>query len=80
MTVITLQKWGNSQGFRIPKALLESMDWEENKEFSLTAQQDKLIIEPIKKRKTIQELFDGFNGEYEPIEMDWGETCGKEIW
>lgn len=80
MTVITLQKWGNSQGFRIPKALIEGMNWEENKEFSLTAEQNKLIIEPVKKRKSIQERFEGFNGSYEPAEMDWGENAGNEIW
>lgn len=80
MTVITLQKWGNSQGFRIPKALIESMNWGDNKEFSLTSQQDKLIIEPVKKRKSIEELFEGYHGKYEPAEMDWGENAGNEIW
>lgn len=80
MTVITLQKWGNSQGFRIPKALIESLNWEENKEFSLTAEQNKLVIEPIKKRKSIEERFEGFSGSYEPAEMDWGENVGNEIW
>ena len=32
------------------------------------------------KHKTIEELFAGFQGQYEPIEIDWGKPVGKEIW
>lgn len=78
MSVITLQKWGNSQGFRIPKTILETLEWQENEQFSLSAQKDKIIIEPVKKRKTIQELFADYEGSYESAEIDWGEPAGKE--
>jgi predicted nucleotidyltransferase len=30
--------------------------------------------------KTIQERFKDFNGEYEPIEINWGTQVGEEIW
>lgn len=33
-----------------------------------------------KNYKTIEELFAGFDGEYEPVEIDWGKPVGKEIW
>lgn len=26
----TIQKWGNSQGVRIPKAILDTVEWKEN--------------------------------------------------
>jgi hypothetical protein len=29
--------------------------------------------------KSIEELFEGFEGEYEPMEIDWGEPVGEEI-
>ena len=64
MSVITLQKWGNSQGFRIPKTILETLQWQENEQFSLSAQKNKIIIEPVKMRKSIQELFADFDGTY----------------
>ena len=38
------------------------------------------IIETQKAHKSIEELFEGFEGEYEPIEIDWGKPVGKEIW
>lgn len=79
MFVITLQKWGNSQGFRIPKTILESLAWQENDQFSLLTQENKIIIEPVQKRKSIQELFADFHGTYEAAEIEWGEPAGKEI-
>ncbi len=32
-----------------------------------------------KKHKTIDELFEGYEGDYKPEEIDWGEPVGKEI-
>jgi len=79
MSVVTLQKWGNSQGFRIPKTVLESLEWQENEQFSIAAKKNKIIIEPVQKRKTIQELFADYEGNCESAEIDWGEPMGNEI-
>ena len=45
----------------------------------MTAKNDKSATERVKKRKTIKELFNGFHGNYIPIEIDWGNPVGKEI-
>ena len=78
----TIQKWGNSQGIRIPKILLDTVNWKENEEIVILVEDDKIIIEKAEnaKRKNIKELFEGFEGKYEPIEMDWGSPKGEEIW
>lgn len=78
--MITLQKWGNSQGIRVPKFLLDELGWKENEELSLSKDDDKIIIKKHSKRKNIIELFDGYNENYKPEEIDWGEPKGKEIW
>jgi len=31
-------------------------------------------------RPTISELFEGYEDEYESIQIDWGTPVGKEIW
>jgi len=31
-------------------------------------------------RKTISELFEGYEDECEPVFIDWGVPVGKEIW
>lgn len=78
----TIQKWGNSQGVRIPKILLDSVKWKENEQIVILVENDKLVIEKAnnKKRKSIKELFENFEGEYEPTEINWGEPKGGEIW
>lgn len=78
----TIQKWGNSQGVRIPKILLDSINWSENEEVSINIEKDKLVIEKAKtqNRKNIKELFKDYKGEYKPEEIDWGEPEGEEIW
>ena len=78
----TIQKWGNSQGVRIPKILLDSINWSENEEVSINIEEDKLVIEKAKtqNRKNIKELFKDYKGEYKHKEIDWGEPEGEEIW
>lgn len=76
-------KWGNSQGIRLPKVLLESADLAESDVVDVTVENGNIIIkkaESKNKFKTIQERFEGFNGEYEPVEIDWGPPKGEELW
>ena len=77
----TIQKWGNSQGIRIPKTILDTVKWTENEKIILVVENEKIIMEkPKKKRKNIKDLFADYEGEYEPIEIEWGEEKGEEIW
>lgn len=77
----TIQKWGNSQGVRIPKILLDTVKWSDNEQIMIVVDNGKLIIEKAKtKRKNIKELFADYKGDYKPIEVDWGDPEGEEIW
>lgn len=79
----SIQKWGNSQGIRIPKYLLDAVKMTTNDEIVIRAENDMLIIEkaaPTITHKTIKELFVDYDGEYKPQEVDWGEQAGKEVW
>lgn len=78
--VTTIQKWGNSQGIRIPKFLLDAVNWSENEEIEVRAEEDKIIIQKTEKRKNIMELFNDCEETYERVEVDWGEPTGDEIW
>ena len=76
----TIQRWGNSQGIRIPKVLTDTVNWKENEELSVSVKNDKIIIEKAVRHKTIQELFADYDGAYVPVQIDWGEPAGNEIW
>ena len=76
----TVQRWENSKGIRIPKTILDAVCWNENDELELSLEGETLIIQKVRKRKTIEELFKDFDGEYEPRNLDWGEPAGREAW
>ena len=78
----TIQKWGNSQGVRIPKIVLDTVKWTENEKIIILVEGDQLVIKKAdeNKRENIKELFADYKGEYEPSEIDWGEPEGEEIW
>ena len=76
----SIQKWGNSQGVRIPKILLDTVNWSEDEEITIVVENGKLIMEKANgKRKNIKDLFENYTEEYIPTEIDWGEPEGKEI-
>ena len=75
-----IQKWGNSQGIRIPKFILEAVHWNGTERLVMNAENDKIIIERAEKRKNIQELFADFPDEYTTVEINWGEPVGEEVW
>ena len=79
---VNIQKWGNSQGIRIPKHMLEQLTWSDNETVDISIADGKIVIERIRRpeRKNIKELFDGFKGKYEPSEFDWGNPSGREVW
>lgn len=78
----TIQKWGNSQGIRIPKAFLEAVGMVENDLVELNRVDDNIVISKVKKEKeiTLDEIFKGYDGESKVEEFDWGDPVGKEVW
>ncbi|MCY7007722.1 AbrB/MazE/SpoVT family DNA-binding domain-containing protein [Fusobacterium simiae] len=84
MTLLsTISKWGNGQGIRLPKTLLDLLKWENNDKLEIIVEDENIRIKkitPSKKRKNIKELFANYEKEYKTQEIDWGEPEGKEIW
>ncbi|MGI6585137.1 MAG: AbrB/MazE/SpoVT family DNA-binding domain-containing protein [Gracilibacteraceae bacterium] len=78
-----VQKWGNSQGVRIPKYILEKAKLNEGDAVEISVEDDKIVIFRPKrqpKQYTISELFENYKAEYKPEEPDWGKPVGKEEW
>ena len=78
--ITTIQKWGNSQGVRIPKTIMETMNWANNEPLLLSVENDKVILQKAEKGKNIVELFAGFEDGYTSEEVDWGKPVGEEVW
>lgn len=79
--VTNIQNWGNSQGIRIPKSIMNELKLSNGQSVELIIEGERLIIrKATNDRKTINELFENYNGDYKCSEVDWGESVGNEVW
>ena len=76
-----LQKWGNSDGIRIPAALLKALNLKTNDTINLEQVEDKIIIsKQVKSKISLAERFQKYHGENLAKEFSWDDARGKEIW
>lgn len=74
---VTLQKWGNSVGLRVPKPLLEQLGLKEGSEVDLAVEGNRLVIK--KRRPTLAELLAQCRPENRPDPIDFGPPVGREL-
>lgn len=78
---VRLQKWGNSDGIRIPSNFLKSLNLKTNDKVDLKYENDKIIITKPKKVKiSLEEKFAEYKGENLAKDFTWDDALGKEIW
>lgn len=78
-----VQKWGNSQGLRFTKTLLQEAQINVGDEVNVSVQEGRIIIESVTKvrgKYDLKELVSKMPQEYHVEELDWGESSGKEVW
>ena len=77
----TIQKWGNSHAIRLPKGILEAVALTENERVEITTDNDVITIKKANrpKYKNIEQLFNGYTGDYKCSEWDTGTSVGKEV-
>ena len=78
--LVTIQKWGNSQGIRIPKKILDNAKLRENEKVYIQELNGEIIIKKAAKEySSLDELFEGYEGGDKCEEYDFGEDVGLEI-
>ena len=80
----TIQKWGNSQGVRLPKTILDKLFLQENDQVEINTENSSIIIRKATRKrraiKSLEELFSNYTGIYKCEECDTGKPVGREIW
>jgi antitoxin MazE len=85
----TIQKWGNSQGIRIPRAFLDALGMKENDIVELSRVDNDIVVTKVEKKRynNLSERLEAFYGK--PIdeiyvesetEINTGNPVGGEIW
>ncbi len=78
-----IQRWGNSQGLRLARQVLEDARISVGDDVDVTTRDGLIVIAParrIRGKRSLQELVSRIPKDYKPEEMEWGEAVGKEVW
>ncbi len=81
--VTKIQKWGNSQGLRLAKQVLEDAHISVGDDVDVKARDGLIVVEPARRvrgKRSLKELMSRIPKSYKPEETDWGEPIGKEVW
>ncbi len=84
MNMVTkVQKWGNSQGLRLAKQVLEEARISVGDPVDVSTREGVIVISPVRRvrgRLRLHELVSRIPKNYHPEEVEWGEPVGREDW
>ena len=76
-----VKAWGNSQGIRLSKELLEKDGIRLNDLLTIEAKEGTIILKKEFQHKTLEERAAEFGGKLGPYEETaWGDPMGREGW
>jgi antitoxin MazE len=81
--VTKIQKWGNSQGLRLARQVLEDAHISVGDDVDVTTKDGRIVIAPMRRvrgKRSLEELVSRIPKGYKSEEMDWGEPTGREVW
>lgn len=76
-----IKKWGNSQGIRLSKEILQMANMGLNEILDISASDGIITLTKAFPHKTLEERAAEYDGKLNlDGEYDWGEPVGREIW
>jgi antitoxin MazE len=81
--ITRIQKWGNSQGLRLPKGLLANAGLDVGDDVDVSEQNGALVITPVRRVRgghALRDLVRRIPRDYAPDDVPWGPPVGREVW
>ena len=78
-----VQKWGNSQGLRLARQVLEEARISVGDPVDVSTRDGVIVIAPVRRvrgKQSLQELVSRIPKNYKAREVDWGKPVGREDW
>lgn len=75
---LTIKKWGNSVGVRIPHTILNELNLNIEHQVDMRIENGKIVIEPIHNEYPLEQLLAGVTPDNLHQEVEVGEPIGKE--
>ncbi|MBI4432804.1 MAG: transcriptional regulator/antitoxin, MazE [Candidatus Omnitrophica bacterium] len=80
--VTKIQKWGNSQGLRVSRDVLEKAHVAVGDAVEVSVQKGAILVQPVRVRGkySLRQLVAQMPKNYRPSREEWGKAVGKEAW
>ena len=76
---VSLNKWGNSLGIRLPKWLVRKYDLGKGSKLTIHEVDDGILLKP-RDRVSLKSIIDSYPDGYEPEPEIFQSNWGKEDW
>lgn len=79
--VTKIQSWGNSQGLRLGKRILQAAHVSVGDHVGISVRNGVIVITPSKRMRrkmSLRSLVARIPKDYRPEESDWGTSVGRE--
>jgi antitoxin MazE len=79
--ITRIQKWGNSLGLRIPRALAEDVEVGEGSSVDVSVRRGSLVVRPVKRQEyRLEDLLAGVKPSNLHEEVEVSGPVGGEAW
>ena len=81
--ITKVQKWGNSQGLRLSKALLSEVEIAIGDDLDVSVHDGTLILTPVRRvrgGRDLRDLVRRIPKDDNPAELAWCRPVGREVW
>ena len=81
--ITKVQKWGNSQGLRLSRALLADVEIDVGDAVDVAVHKGALIVTPVRRIRgghSLRDLVRRIPDGYKRAELAWGSPAGREVW
>jgi antitoxin MazE len=81
--ITKIQKWGNSQGLRLAKQVLDDASIAVGDDVDVKVKDGMIVIIPsrrVRGKMSLKELVLRIPKNKRHQEIDWGKPVGKEVW
>lgn len=74
----SLEKWGNSQGIRLPKKVIKAARLKISQDLAISLRGRAIILTPVKDQVSLKRLLAGVTRDKVGGELDWSQDIGAE--
>ena len=79
MEQVTIRAWGNSQGIRLTKGIMDKMGLGISDVLDIETKDDEIILRKTFRHKSFEERLADYDNKISICDFDWGEPLGKEM-